>query len=99
MEFTAPGAGDFALLRKLREDVEIGLGCVDVTAGRIDAPEIIAARVRETMKYLAAERITLNPYCGFARGSGAAVSIDEAYQKLCNEAAAARMLREERGRL
>jgi len=96
MEFTAPGAGDFAVLRKLREDFEIGLGCVDVTPGKIDAPEIIAARVREAMKHLAAERITLNPDCGFAPGSGAAVSIDEAYQKLCNEAAAAGMLREER---
>ena len=97
MEFTAPGAGDFAVLRKLREDFEVGLGCVDVTPGKIDAPEIIAARVREAMKHLAAERITLNPDCGFAPGSGAAVSIDEAYQKLCNEAAAARMLREEQG--
>ena len=96
MEFTAPGAGDFTVLRKLREDFEIGLGCVDVTPGRIDAPELIAARVREAARHLAAERITLNPDCGFAPGSGAAVSIDEAYQKLCNEAAAAGMLREER---
>ena len=94
MEFTAPGAGDFAVLRKLREDFEIGLGCVDVTPGKIDTPETIAARVREAMKHLAAERITLNPDCGFAPGSGAVVGIDEAYQKLCNEAAAARMLRE-----
>src|SRR6266516_4802347 len=97
MEFTAPGAGDFAVLRKLREDFEIGLGCVDVTPGKIDSPEIISARVREAMNHLAAERITLNPDCGFAPGSGAAVSIDEAYQKLCNAAAAARMLRKEKG--
>jgi 5-methyltetrahydropteroyltriglutamate--homocysteine methyltransferase len=97
MEFTAPGAGDFAVLRKLREDFEIGLGCVDVTPGKIDAPETIAARVREAMNHLDSERITLNPDCGFAPGSGAAVSIDEAYQKLCNEAAAARMLRAEQG--
>ena len=37
----------------------------------------------------------LNPDCGFAPGSGAVVSIDEAYRKLCNEVAAAKMLREE----
>jgi 5-methyltetrahydropteroyltriglutamate--homocysteine methyltransferase len=47
------------------------------------------------MQHLAADRIVLNPDCGFAPGSGAAVSIDEAYRKLCNEAAAAKMLREE----
>ena len=97
MEFTAPGAGDFAVLRKLREDFEIGLGCVDVTPGKIDPPETVANRVRQATKHVAAERITLNPDCGFAPGSGAAVSIDEAYQKLRNEAAAAKILRDDWG--
>src|SRR6185436_592729 len=31
MEFTAPQTGDMAVFRELREDFEIGLGCVDVT--------------------------------------------------------------------
>ena len=96
MEFTAPQAGDMAVFRELREDFEIGLGCVDVTPGRIDPAETIADRVRQALKHLVPERITLNPDCGFAPGSGAAVSLDEAYQKLCNEAAAARILRAER---
>jgi len=95
MEFTAPGAGDMAIFRQLREDFEIGLGCVSVTPGQIDAPEAIVARVRKAIEFLAPERIVLNPDCGFAPGSGAAVSIDEAYRKLCNEVAAARMLREQ----
>ncbi|MBL9216046.1 MAG: cobalamin-independent methionine synthase II family protein [Opitutaceae bacterium] len=95
MEFTAPEAGDMAVFRELREDIEIGLGCVDVTPGRIDSAETIAARVRQALQYLAPERITLNPDCGFAPGSGAVVSLDEAYRKLCHEAEAARMLRAE----
>lgn len=95
MEFTAPGAGDMAVFKKLREEFEIGLGCVSVTPGQIDSPQVIADRVRRALKFLAPERITLNPDCGFAPGSGAAVTIDEAYQKLCNEVAAANMLREE----
>ena len=95
MEFTTPSAGDMAVFKELREDLEIGLGCVDVTPGRIDSAETIAARVRQALKFLAPERITLNPDCGFAPGSGAVVSIDEAYKKLCNEAEAARMLRAE----
>ena len=97
MEFTAPQAGDMAVFKELREDLEIGLGCVDVTPGRIDSAETIADRVRQALKFLAPERITLNPDCGFAPGSGAVVSIDEAYRKLCNEAEAARMLRAEPG--
>ena len=95
MEFTAPQAGDMDVFRELREDFEIGLGCVDVTPGKIDSAETIAGRVRQAIKYLAKERITLNPDCGFAPGSGAVVSIDEAYRKLGNEAEAARMLRGE----
>lgn len=95
MEFTTPGAGDLAVFKKLRGDFEIGLGCVSVTPGQIDSAETIAARVRQATKYLAPERIVLNPDCGFAPGSGAAVSIDEAYRKLRNEVAAAELLRAE----
>ncbi len=95
MEFTTPSAGDMAVFKELREDLEIGLGCVDVTPGKIDSAQTIAARVRQALKFLAPERITLNPDCGFAPGSGAVVSMDEAYHKLCNEAEAARMLRAE----
>lgn len=95
MEFTAPQAGDMAVFRDLREDFEIGLGCVDVTPGKVDTAETIAGRVRQALRHLAPERITLNPDCGFAPGSGAVVSLDETYRKLCHEAEAARMLREE----
>ena len=97
MEFTAPGAGDFVVLKKLRENLEIGLGCVDVTPGKIDSPAVIADRVRQALRHIAPDRITLNPDCGFAPGSGAVVGIDEAYQKIRNEVAAARLLREENG--
>jgi 5-methyltetrahydropteroyltriglutamate--homocysteine methyltransferase len=95
MEFTSPEAGDMAVFRELREDFEIGLGCVDVTPGRIDSAQTIADRVRKALMFLAPERITLNPDCGFAPGSGAVVSIDEAYRKLCHEVEAARILRSE----
>lgn len=95
MEFTTPGTGDMAVFRKLREDFEIGLGCVSVTPGQIDSAETIVARVKQAVEFLAPERIVLNPDCGFAPGSGAAVSIDEAYRKLCNEVAAAEILRAE----
>jgi 5-methyltetrahydropteroyltriglutamate--homocysteine methyltransferase len=95
MEFTAPGAGEMDVFKALREDLEIGVGCVSVTPGQIDSPDVIAERVRQATRFVAPERITLNPDCGFAPGSGAAVTLDEAYQKLRNEVAAAKLLREE----
>ncbi len=97
MEFTAPGAGDMAVFKNLREDLEIGLGCVSVAPGQVDSAETIFKRVQQAAQFLAPERITLNPDCGFAPGSGAIVSMDEAYQKLRNEVAAAEMLRAKYG--
>jgi 5-methyltetrahydropteroyltriglutamate--homocysteine methyltransferase len=94
MEFTAPGAGDMAVFRQLREDFEIGLGCVSCQPGQIDSTDAIVSRVEMALKHLPPERITLNPDCGFAPGSAAVVSLDEVYQKLKNEVQAACRLRE-----
>lgn len=98
MEFTAPGAGDAAVLKKLSEDFEIGLGCVNCQPGQIDTADTIVSRVETALQHLDPERITLNPDCGFAPGSAAVVSIDEVYTKLKHEVEAARRLREKYGR-
>jgi len=95
MEFTAPEAGDMNVFRELRGDFEIGLGCVSVTPGQIDSAQTICERVRKALLHVSPERITLNPDCGFAPGSGAAVSLDEAYRKLCYQSEAATLLRAE----
>ena len=94
MEFTAPEAGDLSILKKLREDFEIGLGCVSCQPGQIDSADEIFSRVSKALDHLPPQRITLNPDCGFAPGSAAKVNIDEVYQKLKNEVEAARRLRE-----
>jgi len=98
MEFTAPEAGDMSVFRQLRADYEIGLGCIDVTPGRIDSAQTICERVRKALQYISPERIALNPDCGFAPGSGAVVSLDEAYRKLCQQSEAATLLRAEFGK-
>ena len=94
MEFTTPSAGDMAVFRNLREDFEIGLGCIDVTPGEVDAVHDVVGRVHTACEHLDKERITLNPDCGFAPGSGAVVDMDEVYRKLCVETRAAAILRE-----
>jgi 5-methyltetrahydropteroyltriglutamate--homocysteine methyltransferase len=98
MEFTTPGAGDMEVFRALREDFDIGLGCVSCQPGEIDSVDAIVGRVVMALKHLAPERVTLNPDCGFAPGSAAVVSIDEVYTKLKNEVEAARKLRDKYGR-
>jgi 5-methyltetrahydropteroyltriglutamate--homocysteine methyltransferase len=93
LEFAIPVAGDLAVLRDLPADRGIGLGCVDCRGEHIDTPEEIVDRVEKALRYVAPERITLHPDCGFAPGSAADIPIDEAYRKLCNEATAADVLR------
>jgi 5-methyltetrahydropteroyltriglutamate--homocysteine methyltransferase len=97
MEFTAPGAGEMSVFRRLPEHMEVGLGCVSCHPGQIDSPETIVERVEKALEFLPPERITLNPDCGFAPGSAAVVDIDEVYVKLKNEAEAARRLRAKYG--
>ena len=51
------------------------------------------------MKYVDADRITLNPDCGFSPGSQNPMDLDEAYLKLRSLAAGAAILRGEGDRL
>lgn len=97
LEFAMPAAGDKRVLKDLPERFDIGLGCVDCRSEHTDTPQEIAERVEQALEYVAAERITLHPDCGFAPGSAADIPIDEAYAKLRNEAAAAELLREAHG--
>lgn len=97
MEFTSPGAGDMSVFEKLDSRFEVGLGCVSTTPGQIDSVATIVERVERASQHLSPERITLNPDCGFAPGSAAKVDIDEVYEKLKNEAEAARQLRQKTG--
>ncbi|MCI0792702.1 MAG: hypothetical protein J4O03_04470, partial [Chloroflexi bacterium] len=97
LEFAMPAAGDKKVLSDLPEEMKIGLGCVDCRSPHIDTPEEIVQRVKQALEFVAPERITLHPDCGFAPGSAADIPMDEAYLKLRNEALAARLLREEYG--
>ncbi len=97
LEYAIPAAGDKRVLEKLPERFEIGLGCVDCRSPHIDTPAEIADRVKQALEYVAPERVSLHPDCGFAPGSAADIPIDEAYLKLRNEVLAAEQLRQEFG--
>ena len=94
LEFTSPGAGDVDVLEQLPDDLEIGLGCVSVHPGEVEDVDTIVERVEKAVEVVGAERIALNPDCGFAPGSAARVDLDEVYLKLRNQAQAAKQLRE-----
>jgi len=93
MEFSIPVAGDVAVLKELPPHMKIGLGCVDVRFPEIDTPEKIVERVEKALEHVAAERISLNPDCGFAPGKDHAIPLEEAYLKLKSLGEAGRRLR------
>jgi 5-methyltetrahydropteroyltriglutamate--homocysteine methyltransferase len=94
LEYSIPVAGDFSVLRQLPPQVKVGLGCVDVRFAEIEPPEQIVARVEKALEHIAADRLALNPDCGFAPGKDHDTPLEEAYAKLKNLAQAARLLRD-----
>jgi 5-methyltetrahydropteroyltriglutamate--homocysteine methyltransferase len=93
LEFSIPVAGDVAILREIPAQMKVGLGCVDVRFPEIDTPEQIVGRVRKALEHLPADRLILNPDCGFAPGKDHEIPLEEAYAKLKSLGQAGRMLR------
>jgi len=90
LEYATPRAG--AVIAP--GDKELGLGVVNPRSDDVEDPAQIVARARETLRLVPAEKLFLNPDCGF--GTFAARPINEAAvaeRKLTVMAEAARRLR------
>ena len=94
MEFATPDAGGVDVLRRFPDDKVLGLGVIDHTDPHVETPEEVVARVERAMEFVPAERISLNPDCGFAPSSVNPMDLDEAYLKLSAMCRGARLLRD-----
>jgi 5-methyltetrahydropteroyltriglutamate--homocysteine methyltransferase len=68
LEFATPRAGELSALlsdAEIRETKELGLGVVNPRTEDLESVDAIVGRVEEALQYLPAERIFLNPDCGF----------------------------------
>jgi 5-methyltetrahydropteroyltriglutamate--homocysteine methyltransferase len=88
-----PQAGSLGVLADFPPGLRLGFGCVDVRCPGAEPVEVVTARVRQALGYLPADRLSLNPDCGFAPSGDNPIPLDEAYAKLKTLAAAARQLR------
>ena len=93
MEFSIPVVGDIAILQQLPENKLIGLGAVECRFEKIDTRDEIVSRVEQALEHVDLARLSINPDCGFSPGLDGTMPLEEPYQKLKNEAAAARKLR------
>jgi 5-methyltetrahydropteroyltriglutamate--homocysteine methyltransferase len=94
LEFAYPGTGDVSDLQLLPGHLSVGMGVIDVRGEEMPTVEQVEAIGAAGATLLGAERIALNPDCGFAPDAGEPPTIDEAYRKLCLLTAAAKRLRE-----
>jgi 5-methyltetrahydropteroyltriglutamate--homocysteine methyltransferase len=65
LEFANREMAEIELWREFAPDKELGAGLVDVKSFYVETPEDIAERIRHTLRYVPAERLWINPDCGF----------------------------------
>jgi 5-methyltetrahydropteroyltriglutamate--homocysteine methyltransferase len=98
LEYATKRAGSYDVFRERPWHGEVGLGVIDVKNPRVETPAEIVKRVEEASKVFGADRITLNPDCGFASGRPwPVVTRQIAYAKLSAQTEAARILRKKHG--
>jgi 5-methyltetrahydropteroyltriglutamate--homocysteine methyltransferase len=51
-------------LKNLPKDTGIQVGVLDIRTNAIEKPDQVAARIREVLKYVPAEKVTLSTDCG-----------------------------------
>ena len=95
LEFAMPQAGSVDVLARFPEKMRLGFGCLDVRCAEQETPETIVARVQTALRHVPAQRLTLNPDCGFAPSGTNPIPLDEPYAKLRALGQAARLLRSE----
>lgn len=94
LEYASPGSGDPSMLAsELPSDTEIGLGVVKVRDPKVEEPKEIVKAVQPVAKIMGAERVWLNPDCGFAPGMYRGFPRKIAFAKLVSMVKAAEALR------
>ena len=66
LELCTPRAGEFEALKDLPQDRRIGIGLVNPKTEIVESTEEIVAKAKSAANLFGADRIFLNPDCGFA---------------------------------
>jgi 5-methyltetrahydropteroyltriglutamate--homocysteine methyltransferase len=65
LEFASRELAELELWQKYGDGRELGAGVVDVKGFQPDTPEQVARRIRRVLQVCPAEKLTVNPDCGF----------------------------------
>jgi 5-methyltetrahydropteroyltriglutamate--homocysteine methyltransferase len=93
LEFARRGGEDLDLFREFSPSFELGAGVIDVKDHAVETADIVAERIRKTMKVVPAEKLYILPDCGLFH-----LPRDIAFAKLGAMVAGTRIVRKELGR-
>jgi 5-methyltetrahydropteroyltriglutamate--homocysteine methyltransferase len=65
LEYANRGMDDLKLWREFSSDKELGAGVIDVKAFKAESAPDVAKRIRAVLEHVPAEKLWLNPDCGF----------------------------------
>ena len=65
LECATPRAGEMEVFKEYANEKEIGLGVVNPRTDELESPDQVVDRVKEMLQYFDADKIYLNPDCGF----------------------------------
>jgi len=98
LEYATPRAGDVGVVGRALGDREIGLGVVNPRTEEAEPVDAIVAEVERALAFWPANKVWLNPDCGFACFANRCVNEESAATaKLERMVAAARVLRDRHG--
>ena len=64
LEFAVSDGVGLELFKQYKTDKEIGVGVIDVKDETVESPQVVADRIRQALKYIPAEKMTIVPDCG-----------------------------------
>jgi 5-methyltetrahydropteroyltriglutamate--homocysteine methyltransferase len=67
LEFASREMAEVELLGQLPESLDVAVGLIDVKNTWIEPAELVAERLRLVLKYVAPERVSVTPDCGFSQ--------------------------------
>lgn len=97
MEFAAPQSHGIEALSLFPAGKTLGLGVIDHCDPNVETPDLVVERAEAALEYVDAEKLTINPDCGFSPGAQNPMDLDEAYAKLTAMCDGAAVLRERHG--
>jgi 5-methyltetrahydropteroyltriglutamate--homocysteine methyltransferase len=67
LEFASREMAEIELVQAIETPMEVAVGLVDVKNTWVEPPELVAERLRLTLRYIEPERVHVTPDCGFSQ--------------------------------